>query len=93
MPRSNDIHIHHLYTSSVAEGEFTGSITNILVIGKPDESGSLQRIEYGDLAPTSQISHSLVFPNGTNIGGPIHAVKWERGEFLITYKSRHVPVV
>ena len=84
---ANDTYVKLLSES----GDFTASITNILVMGKPTESGSLQRIEYGDIWATSKISKSLVFPAGTNIKGPIHAVKWERGDFLITYKGKHVP--
>jgi len=84
--RGNTTHIKLLDSS----GDFTGSITNILVLGNPTESGSLQRIEYGDTFPTSKIAKSLDFPAGTNIQGPIYAVKWESGGFLITHRGPHM---
>ena len=86
---ANDTHVTRLNSA----GNFTGSILRVQAIGKADETSSLSRLAFGNQKVTSEITSKLDFPNGSVIEGPIHSLKWENGDFLITFKSRHVPVV
>ena len=91
---ANDTHVTRLNSS----GSFTGSILRVQAIGPApfgDNEGtsSLGRIAFGNHKATSEITSKMDFPNGSVIEGPIHSLEWKNGDFLITFKSKHIPVV
>ena len=86
---ANDTHVTRLNSA----GNFTGSILRIQAFGKANETSSLSKLAFGNQKATSEIAAKIDVPNGSVIEGPIHSLEWNTGDFLITFKSRHVPVV
>ena len=76
------------------DSHFSGSVER----SSPGTS-SLDKLAFGDLKATSEITASsastskIDIPNGSVIEGPIHSLEVTAGDFLVTFKSQHIPVV